>query len=61
MSSSPMPCSGRRRESRERHAPPRDWTIGQTLKIFAASATANDLILSDYSVAHARGLSGVTV
>lgn len=38
-----------------------DWTIDQTLKIFAASTTAADLVLTDYSVVLAKGAVGVTV
>lgn len=32
-----------------------DWSIAQTLKIFAASADADDLLLTDYEVWHRRG------
>jgi hypothetical protein len=38
-----------------------DWTASQTLKIYAASATATQLTLADYFVSQARGLTGTTV
>ena len=38
-----------------------DWTASQTLAIYAAGTTANDLRLTDYVVNSLRGLNGATV
>lgn len=38
-----------------------DWTVAQTLKIYAAASAANDIKLTDYAVVSARSLTGATV
>jgi hypothetical protein len=38
-----------------------DFTTSQTLKVFAASTTAGAVLLTDYTIAVERGLSGITV
>ena len=38
-----------------------DWTSSQTLKIFGAATNADDILLTDYTVNQARGVTGTTV